>query len=140
VADHSLRAKALLARIVAVGGTLEADAVPSTDFAHLDFHHRNVLVADGCLTAIIDSDGCQDGDRRFDLVTLAYWLGFVGAEPGVAERLAARTVAETPLELLVAYRAHMVLRNVDFYARTGRPEVADLHVSYGESVLAALGA
>jgi aminoglycoside phosphotransferase (APT) family kinase protein len=107
---------------------------------HCDYHHRNLLVADGRVTAIIDCEACQDGDRRFDLVTLAYWLGFVGAETGVAEGLRARTIAETPARLLVAYNAHMVLRNIDFYARTGRPEVSDLHVAYGETLLEQLGA
>ena len=140
VSGHSARASALLQRIVAVGNNLDAGAVPATDFAHMDFHHRNFLAADGRLTAIIDCDGSRDGDRRFDLVTLSYWLGFVGAEPGVADGLAQHAAAETPPELLVPYNAHMVLRNIDFYARTGRPDIADLHVAYGEAMLEQFGA
>jgi hypothetical protein len=140
IAAHSSRARDLLDRLVAVGHRIEADDVPATDLVHCDYHHRNMLVDAGCVTAIIDIEACQDGDRRFDLVTLAYWLGLVGAEPGVAERLRDRTLVETPIELLLAYNAHMVLRSIDFYARTGRPELSDLHVDYGASVLERLGA
>ena len=140
VANHSPRAADLLHRIVAVGESLDPSVIPATDLVHCDYHHRNVLVDRGRLVGVIDCEACQDGDRRFDLVTLAYWLGFVGAAPGVAEHLAENVKALLPTELRLAYVAHMLLRNVDFYARTDRPEIADLHVAYGEELLGGLGA
>jgi aminoglycoside phosphotransferase (APT) family kinase protein len=136
IRDHSGKAAALLDRIEAIGRSVEPDDLPVTDLVHGDYHHRNVLLADGRITGVIDCEACLDGDRRFDLVTLAYWLGFVGAEPGVAEALTALTVELVPAELLAAYRAHMVVRNIDFYLRTGRPDVADMQVDYGAGLVA----
>ena len=36
------------------------------------------------------------------------------------------------------YVAHMVLRNIDFYARTERPDTAAQHLAYGELLLSAV--
>jgi thiamine kinase-like enzyme len=43
-----------------------------TTIVHGDFHHRNLLVADGRVTGVFDWDIAGPGDWRFDLVNLAF--------------------------------------------------------------------
>lgn len=134
--QHSPRAEALLERIRAIGSATEAVPFLSIDAIHLDFHHRNVLVDDdGVLTAIIDWDGCRDGDRWFDLACLSFHLDCFGVGPGAAESLRAHVEANVEPATLAAYRAHMVLRQVDWSIRNHDEEVVQHCLEVGERML-----
>jgi aminoglycoside phosphotransferase (APT) family kinase protein len=50
---------------------------------HLDFHPRNVLVADGRVSAVLDWANARIGDPRADLARTASILRFAPLDPGV---------------------------------------------------------
>jgi hypothetical protein len=53
-------------------GDTEDMALAQTTIVHGDFHHLNLLVADGRVTGVFDWDIAGPGDWRFDLVNLAF--------------------------------------------------------------------
>jgi Phosphotransferase enzyme family len=113
--EYNRRTAALLKTIQAA-----AEAIvefPSRDVVHVDFHHRNVLVADGEVSAVIDWEGGRTGDSVFDLMTLAFGLTVarvpVRAQDRVEEEVRRRATPETRR----AYAAHMALRQVDWSIR-----------------------
>lgn len=101
---HSDRTRRLLAWCRDV----DVPPLPDDDLVHLDFHHRNVLRdAEDKLVAVVDWEGARGGDRRFDLVTLAFGATLAVCEPGVEARLLAAAMPEP-------YVAHMALRLVSW--------------------------
>ena len=85
---------------------------PRTDWTHLDLNFGNLLVQDGALSGIVDTDHLGFGDRTVDLATLAFeyeraaFAGGVTADAEVVGRL--RDVAkgisgEAGWRLAVAY-------------------------------------
>ena len=74
---------------------------------HADLHARNVLVSDGCITAIIDWGDITSGDRATDLASIWTLL-----ERPEARRRAIRAYAENDDALLVRARAWAVLFGV----------------------------
>ena len=66
--------------------------LPQGDLVHLDFHHRNVLQADNGTIAVVDLEGCQSGDRAFDLVTLGIYLDDARTPPSSEPAVWARAV------------------------------------------------
>jgi tRNA A-37 threonylcarbamoyl transferase component Bud32 len=113
--SYNRETAALLKTIQAVGeATVE---LPSRDAVHVDFHHRNVLVADGQVSAVIDWEGCRSGDSVFDLMTLAFGLTVarvsVRAQDRIQDEIRRRATPATRR----AYAAHMSLRQVDWSIR-----------------------
>jgi len=68
--DYDGRTAALLDTIRATGETV--GDLPSGDVVHVDFHHRNVLLDGGAVTAVIDWEGCRSGDAACTSSTLAF--------------------------------------------------------------------
>jgi hypothetical protein len=113
--DYDRRTAALLETIRTTGEAVRD--LPSGDVVHIDFHHRNVLLDDGAVAAVIDWEGCRSGDAAFDLVTLAFGLTVARVPAAARDRVweAARRRAEP--KALRAYVAHMALRQVDWSIR-----------------------
>jgi hypothetical protein len=90
--------------------------LPQGDLVHLDFHHRNVLWDRAGDVTVIDLEGCQPGERAFDLVTLAIFLD-AAEVPNLDTPVWTLLEALTTPERLRAYVAHMVLRRLDWTLR-----------------------
>ncbi len=121
--DYDGRTAALLETILAAGEAVEA--LPTGDAVHLDFHHRNVLVVDGTVGAVIDWEGCRSGDALFDLVTLAFGLTRARVPARARERLWDEISRRATPEVRRAYAAHMALRQVDWSIRHRTPSDVD---------------
>ena len=91
--------------------------LPSEDVVHVDFHHRNVLLAEGAVAAVIDWEGCRSGDAAFDLVTLAFGLTVARVPAAARERMWDEARRRAAPDALRAYVAHMALRQVDWSIR-----------------------
>lgn len=121
--QYDRRTEVLLDTIRTAGEAVEG--LPSGDAVHVDFHHRNVLLADGAVSAVVDWEGCRSGDSVFDLVTLAFGLTVAEvsgrARAQVWEEVRRRT-APGPRR---AYVAHMALRQVDWSIRHRTAEDVD---------------
>jgi hypothetical protein len=121
--SYNQRTAALLKRIQSVGeGIVE---LPTGDAVHVDFHHRNVLVADGEVSAVIDWEGCRSGDSVFDLMTLAFGLTVAEVPTRARDRVEEEVRRRTTPEARQAYAAHMALRQVDWSIRHRTPADVD---------------
>lgn len=116
--SYDARTKALIERIEAIGRSVQ-DAPPlaATDIVHFDLHLGNVLVVDGRVSAIIDTEYTTVGDGRFDLVALAACSSEHEPQPGVEDALWARVDREVDEPWRTAFVAHLMLRNVDWAIR-----------------------
>ncbi len=117
----------------------EPDTMPDGDAVHTDFHHRNVLRANGDIRAVIDWEGSRGGDRLFDLVTLAFTLPAARSPAGAAARVWRRVEAAGARPVIEAYVAHMALRQVDWSIRHHGPGEVGLWLDTAEEALARYG-
>lgn len=132
---HDRATAALLDRVHEVGHTVPDAALTGTDAVHGDFHPGNVLISartPGAVTAVVDWTGAHAGNCRLDLVTLGFSLDHDAAAPRVREIVRERIAADVGVEALLAFTAHMALRQVDWAIRHHSPaasrrwiEVAD---------------
>jgi hypothetical protein len=113
--DYDRRTRSLLESIRRAGEAVEE--LPSGDVVHVDFHHRNVLVADGQVSAVVDWEGCRPGDAVFDLVTLAFGLSVADASAQAREKVWHEVHRRTGPTVRRAYAAYMALRQVDWSIR-----------------------
>jgi hypothetical protein len=113
--DYDRRTAPLLETIRATGEAV--GDLPSGDVVHVDFHHRNVLLHGGRISAVIDWEGCLSGDSAFDLVTLAFGLNVARVPVAARERVWEDARRRAEPEALRAYVAHMALRQVDWSIR-----------------------
>jgi len=112
------RTRDLIERIEAIGRSVQG--VPptrATDIVHFDLHLGNVLVHDGTVSGIIDTEYTTVGDGGFDLVALAACCSDHDPEPGVEDALWARVEREVAEPWRTAFIAHLMLRNVDWAIR-----------------------
>jgi aminoglycoside phosphotransferase (APT) family kinase protein len=121
--NYDRRTAALLETIRATGDAVEV--LPSGDAVHVDFHHRNVLVDDGVVSAVIDWEGCRCGDSAFDLVTLAFGLTVARVGAGARDRVWEELRRRATPDVRSAYVAHMALRQVDWSIRHRTPVEID---------------
>lgn len=124
LAGYDDRTRALLERVHEIGQ--DVDQLEGEDLVHLDFHPGNVLVdGDGRLTGIVDWDGWGRGDRWFSVEVLAFDLAHRRADAAVRAHLDRLLRDAVPADRLLAYRAHLALRQVDWSIRHHGPgEVA----------------
>lgn len=113
--DYDGRTRSLLRSVAATGRALSE--LPSGDVVHLDFHHRNVLVSDNDVRAVIDWEGCRTGDAAFDLVTLTFGLSVARVSAQARARVWGEVCRRTDMNTRQAYAAHMALRQVDWSIR-----------------------
>jgi aminoglycoside phosphotransferase (APT) family kinase protein len=126
---HSKEGARLLDEVEAVGR--DVPCLPTGDVVHNDFHHRNVLRVGDRLSAVVDWEGCTDGDRRLDLVTFAFGL-LVARVPGAVEtRLWEHLRSQIPHDHLTVYVAHMALRLADWRVRHHSTAAADEAIAFG---------
>lgn len=131
---HGRMARALLHRVRRIGEQTPAGAIPTGGIVHRDLHHRNVLWRDGRIAAVVDWEDAGPGDGAFDLVTLAFGLEPSGAA-GAARRAAwAAALRSRPAPVLLAYSAHMALRQVDWSIRH-HPDAVDRWLVISQSAL-----
>ena len=121
--EYDRRTAALLETIHAAGEMIES--LPSGDVVHVDFHHRNVLVADGAVSAVIDWEGCRTGDCVFDLVTLAFGLTIAQVSTKARDQVWEAVRRRAVPDVQRAYVAHMALRQVDWSIRHRTPQDVD---------------
>jgi hypothetical protein len=126
--DFDRRTRALVERIEAFGYSIDPQELRprARDVVHWDLHAGNLLVGDGSLAAVIDTDFAVVGDARFDLVTLAVSSAAMPCERGVRARLfsaAAADLGDLPTQ---AYLAHLILRVIDWPIRRGRRDEIEL--------------
>jgi len=121
--EYDRRTSSLLETVKAIGEAV--DKLPSNDAVHVDFHHRNVLVAKGAVTAVIDWEGCRSGDSVFDLVTLAFGLSVAEVSASARDRVWDEVRRRTAPDARRAYAAHMALRHVDWSIRHRTPKDVD---------------
>jgi hypothetical protein len=122
------RTRRLDDRIVEIGRSAEPDGFPSADIVHWDLHGENVLVVDGRVTGIVDTEFALVGDAGFDLVTLA--LCSLGGEAGAL--LWDRVADEVDDRLVPVYVAHILLRVVDWEIRNHDAAEVDLWLAEAE--------
>jgi hypothetical protein len=127
----------LLARIRQASLVLEPRDFVTSDIAHFDFHHRNVLRRDGRLAAVIDWDSVGPGDAVYDLVTLAYCSVAGRCEPGAVDRLWAYALDLRPRTVVNAYIAHLSLRQLDWFIRRRDDAAVELWTDRSEELLEA---
>lgn len=122
---YDARTRRLLGQVREVGRT--AASAAGTDLVHLDFHPGNVLVdTAGRITGIVDWDGWGRGDRWFSLEVLAFDLARRRAGAATRSRLDERIAAAVAPDRLLAYRAHLALRQVDWVIRHHGPAEVDV--------------
>lgn len=126
--DHSKRAARLLDWVHDVGA--HPPDLDGTDLVHLDYHPGNVLVSSGRISGVIDWDGAGRGDRRLDLVTLRFDLGW--RAPHLTGPVDERLDAVEP-DRLRAFWAHMSLRQVDWSIRHHDDATVDRWLTIAES-------
>ncbi|WP_162606278.1 phosphotransferase [Jiangella asiatica] len=121
---YDARTRGLLGQVREIGRGI--GELTGEDLVHLDFHPGNVLVdATGTITGIVDWDGWGRGDRWFALEVLAFNLSRLRADPLVRRRLDELITASVAPERLLAYRAHLGLRQVDWAIRHHGPAEVD---------------
>ena len=81
------RTRSLIGRIESFGCSLRAEDFIGHDVVHWDLHPGNLLVDNGELSAVVDTDFAMVGDAGFDLVMLALTSLNAECESGVRSRL-----------------------------------------------------
>jgi hypothetical protein len=91
-------------------------AIPAgRDFVHFDFTLANLLTDGTAVTGVIDlNPPLLTGDRAFDLATLLFYLY---DHDDMRDVLRARLLEASSWQVVRAYLAHMVLRQVDWSVR-----------------------
>lgn len=136
--QHSARASELLFRVrKSVNRVTERDFV-ALDIAHFDFHHRNLLVTDRGVVAVIDWDGARTADAIFDLVTLAFCSVTARCEAGAVERLWSDALRLRPRPVVAAYAALLAVRQVDWAIRHRPDAEVAIWLGAAESALDSL--
>lgn len=103
-----------------IASGVPADVFAGTDAVHGDFHPGNVLVAAGSpdvVAGVVDWTGAQAGDCGLDLVTLGFSLDHDVAAPAARVLVRDRIAADVDSHALLAFTAHLALRQVDWAIR-----------------------
>jgi hypothetical protein len=88
--------------------------ITGDDLVHFDYHPFNVLVDDGRITGVIDWDGADRYDGRFDLVTLQFHLKRWNPSATGSVDDAVKAI---PADRYRAFWASMSLRQIDWSIR-----------------------
>jgi hypothetical protein len=123
------RTAALVREVEAFGMTLNPADFDGGDVVHWDLHPGNILVEDGAVSAVIDTDFCAVGDAAFDLVALALSGAASACDPALRARLF--DLALEPLHPVrrTAYLGHLFVRYLDWPIRRGAADEVELWLS-----------
>ena len=127
--------RSLIERVEHCGADLDPGHFGGEDIVHWDLHPGNLLVLDGQLSAVIDTDFAMIGDGRFDLVMIALTSLGVVCEPDVTVRLFSEAL--DPLDELTAqaYLAHLFVRLIDWPIRRSNPAEVDFWLLQAQTLL-----
>jgi thiamine kinase-like enzyme len=133
--DYDDRTRSLVERVEAFGSTIGGLDLTGSDIVHWDLHPGNLLVDNGALAAVIDTDFSVVGDAAFDLVMLAVTSLTLRCEPGVRTRLFA-SAFDTLDELRAQiYLAHLFIRLIDWPIRRGQPDEVEFWLARVDELL-----
>jgi hypothetical protein len=132
---YDTRTESLLARIQAFGETLRPGDFAGDDVVHWDLHPGNLLVDEGGLSAVVDTDFAIVGDAAFDLVMLALTSLNFACEPGVRSRLFAAAFDPLTEVRIQAYLGHLFLRLIDWPIRRNSPAEVDFWLARADELL-----
>jgi hypothetical protein len=135
---HSAATRRLWAQVRDNVGAVDRTAIPDGDAVHMDFHHRNVLQHGGVLTGVIDWEGVECGDRRFDLMTLAFYSGVAGWPDERRASWIRDLVDELGTDAALLYLSHLALRSVDWAIRHETPSDVQRWLAWSEQALKTL--
>ncbi len=133
--DYDKRTRSLVERIEAFGGTIDSEDLVGTDIVHWDLHPDNLLIDDGSLAAVIDTDFSVVGDASFDLVMLAVTSLTLPCEPGVRTRLFASAFDDLDDLRAQAYLAHLFIRLIDWPVRRAQPDEVEFWLARADEML-----
>lgn len=114
---HSHAARRLWDRVRTLVMAVDQAVIPDGDAVHMDFHHRNVLQDRGAVTGVIDWEGVECGDRRFDMVTLAFYAGVAGWADARRASWIEQLAGELGGDAAALYVSHLAVRSVDWAIR-----------------------
>jgi Ser/Thr protein kinase RdoA (MazF antagonist) len=133
--DFGGRTRSLVERVEAFGTTIDESALVGRDIVHWDLHGGNLLVADGALSAVVDTDFSVVGDASFDLVTLALSSLTLPCEAGVRSRLFGSAFDELDDLKAQSYLAHLFIRILDWPIRRGQFDEVDFWLARADELL-----
>lgn len=133
--DYNRRTRSLIERVEAFGGTIDAEDLTGDDVVHWDLHPGNLLIDDGALAAVIDTDFSVVGDAAFDLVMLAMTSLSLPCEPGVRTKLFAAAFDHLDDLRAQVYLAHLLVRLIDWPIRRGQPNEVEFWLARAEELL-----
>lgn len=133
--DYDGRTRSLVERVEAFGRTVDGEELIGDDIVHWDLHPGNLLVHDGSLTAVVDTDFAVVGDACFDLVMLAMTSLTLPCEPGVRTRLFASAFDDLDELRAQAYLAHLFIRLIDWPVRRGQPNEVEFWLARADELL-----
>ena len=115
--DFDERTRSLVEKVEAFGSTIDESDLIGNDIVHWDLHGGNLLLDDGSLTAVVDTDFSAVGDACFDLVALALSSLSLPCESGVRTRLFASAFDDLDDLKAQVYLAHLFIRIIDWPIR-----------------------
>jgi hypothetical protein len=118
--------------------TLDRTTVPSGDIVHMDFHHRNVLQSGDRVCGVIDWEGAECGDRRFDVMTLAYYSGVAGWTSARRANWITDVATEIGESAGRLYVSHLAVRTVDWAIRHETEPEVQRWLNWAREALAAV--
>lgn len=133
--DYNRRTRSLIERVEAFGDTIDAEDLTGDDVVHWDLHPGNLLIDDGALAAVIDTDFSVVGDAAFDLVMLAMTSLSLPCEPGVRTKLFAAAFDHLDDLRAQVYLAHLLIRLIDWPIRRGQPNEVEFWLARAEELL-----
>lgn len=131
---YDQRTALLISRIEEFGRGLHPEDLVAADIVHGDLHPGNLLVDQGGLTAIVDTDFAIVGDSAFDLVSLALASLSLPCDQGVRSRLFASFDGIDEVRRQV-YLAHLFIKNLDWPIRRNRPGHVEFWLERADEML-----
>ena len=129
------RTRSLVDRVEAFGSTIGESDLIGRDIVHWDLHSGNLLISDGSLAAVVDTDFAVVGDASFDLVTLALTSLTIPCEPGVRTRLFASAFDGLDELKTQAYLAHLLIRIIDWPIRRRQFDEVEFWLARADELL-----
>ena len=102
---------------------------------HWDLHSGNLLISDGSLAAVVDTDFSVVGDASFDLVTLALTSLTIPCESGVRTRLSASAFDNLDDLRTQAYLAHLFIRIINWPIRRRQFDEVEFWLARADELL-----
>lgn len=133
--DYDDRTRSLVARIEVFGSLIDEPGFDGHDIVHWDLHPGNLLMDEGSLSAIVDTDFAVVGDAGFDLVLLALTSLTLPCELGVRSQLFAVAFDELDELRAQAYLAHLFVRFLDWPIRRNRPDEIEFWLNRSDEML-----